>query len=191
MKSEQEVIKRMRKIRFGYAKKHALVAHVRAHRNCQYNKLHVPDVKLIRKYNQNTEEIIAPKKSVSLVIVNDERSIHLCMYGSDDCTEWSGDICDDDAIARSCKLFKPKVPANDLKNEFIGRLEDDQYVFEHYVDLATLQWVLDDRAYNHKFGWWEIIYLWFLYRILKVKKPTRSFDYRDTSDDEDLKKLWK
>ncbi len=86
--------------------------------------------------------------------------MHLCMYGSKNPADWPGDICDTDEKARGCGWFEPRVTLKQAREEFMDGLEDDEYVFTTYRDVATLQWVLGERVHMMGLTWFERFIFW-------------------------------
>ncbi len=124
--------------------------------------------------SKNVDVPISPRKQTTLLVIQDDSPIHLCMYGSDDMTTWSGDICNDDSVARSCKYFKPLVSPDQARSDFLETLSDDKYTHDNYRDIATLQWVLNDRVYKMSLSWWERLILWFKTKFVRVRRPLKS-----------------
>jgi hypothetical protein len=69
-------------------------------------------------------------------------------------------------------MFKPRVGIENSKKEFLELLGNDEYVFDNYRDVATLQWVLGERVHERALNWFERLILWFRFSFIKVLKPT-------------------
>lgn len=117
----------------------------RLHRNCVYNKEHLPRKLPYSLSDPTTELEIAPRKVTTLVVIQEEKSVRLCTYGSESPADWSGDICDSDDVSAGCRLFEPLIGPDEAADDFMSLLKDDKYVYENLRDLAALQWALEDR----------------------------------------------
>jgi len=113
---------------------------------------------------------LAPRQSKTLVVLQEESPIYLCLLGSEDSATWSGDICDD-TVAASCKHFNPRIPAEDVVEEFKELLKDDRYVYDNYLDIATLQWVLGDRIFQYDLSWFGRFVMWIKIKLIRVQPP--------------------
>lgn len=102
----------------------------------------------------------APRKSVTLLVVQDQVPVRLCMHGSSDPSTWNGDVCDNDDTARACDRFVPIVGLKDAESKFMEQLQDDAFVYGRYPDIAALQWVLEDRIGSKPLSLWERLLLW-------------------------------
>jgi len=199
VKSYRVVLKRARKLRLRYAKKHVMASQERRHRNCRYNFEHAP-IGLGR--NPDVVELsVAPREVTTLLVLREDVKVHLCMYGSDDPENWPGDLCDRDDMADRCKWFEPLKSAKEAREEFDGFLKDDEWVYNNHRDLAVLQWVLDDRGTQTPRGFlsrWERFLLWLYVLLCRVKKPSppqlmegiSEEDLRHGKCDEDLVGIW-
>lgn len=164
VKTKAAISKRLNNLRLRYAKQFVKSSQERTHQNCSYNYECIPG-----KFNYGnipTEFERAPRKNVTLLVLQEESPIRLCMYGKSDPATWAGEICDNDDKARQCKLFKPLVSASEARIEIMSRLSDDEYVYDNYKDIATLQWVLEERS-NSKLSLWSQFIFWFKTRNLR------------------------
>jgi hypothetical protein len=148
VKSKETIRRRLRSLRIRHAKKYIEKSQKRKPENCTYNYSH--------EYHAPTPEVpteyeLAPRKSSSLVVFQEEGPIKLCLYGADKPSEWKGDVCDKDETAEGCEYFKPKVTVEEAQEDFKNLVADDEYVFKNYRDIATLQWVLGERVSNMPF----------------------------------------
>ena len=125
--------------------------------NCSYNLLHEPKV---LEYKPGIEESLAPRTAVSLVVIQEDKPIRICTYGSDDPKNWNGDVCDHESTAASCPYFSSIHNENDKNKEFDLILNDDKQTLDLYPDVAALQWVLDVRHPLPKLGLWISMWLW-------------------------------
>ena len=183
MKSLNDIEKRLRKLRLRYAHKYIQKTQLRQHKNCKFNAVHKPERLKYSKTPENEMEL-APRVQQTLVILHDnDQSIHLCMYNADNETKWLGMTCDSDDIAKSCTWFKPCVSALEAKNEFLELVADDEYVFEHYRDVATLQWVIGERVHSLALTLWERVFLWFSVTFSRITKPIRQLPISEIPKD--------
>jgi hypothetical protein len=123
-----------------------------------HNPIDRPNTSQFKVFDDETE--FAASHNATLIVIQPDKPIRLCMYGSEDLTKWSGDICDGDDTSKSCKWFKPRITAEEAKKEFLDKLSDDKYVYDSYLDIATLQWVLEDRVHKHRLSLWERFLIW-------------------------------
>lgn len=161
MKSKEAISKRLNRLRLRYAKQYIKQSQERCHTNCVFNHEQAPLNKLQYKKTPETfESSLSPRRNVTLLVLQEHDSVHFCTYGSEDPSTWNGLICDDDSISRSCKVFRPKVTSKEAREEFIRLLSDDAFVLEHYRDIATLQWVLENRIHEENLSILDRIALW-------------------------------
>lgn len=150
MKSEADVRSRLDALRAKYLKRHVRASQQRAHRNCVHNAEHKPrPLPYSRGVPLELER--APRRSVSLVVIQDEsQPVRICMFGAESPSTWRGDTCDSDEISDRCPMFKPVVSAAEAALEFDQSLEDDKAVMRDYPDVAALQWVLGERLHTRE-----------------------------------------
>lgn len=146
MKTKEDVEKRLLKLRRRYAHKYIQKSQERKHLNCVYNEVH-NSTKL--RYTHSVDAPLALRNQSTVVVFqnDDNGPVHLCMYDSGDAKEWKGSVCDSDEVSSSCPMFKPRLNLEDAKSEFLDSLADDEYVFNNYRDVATLQWVIGERIH--------------------------------------------
>lgn len=159
MKSKEDIQGRLNKLRSRYARQYLRQSQDRLHRNCIYNYEEIPrpvhsypnlknrSLKVRNDDFFSPEREASPSHSVSLVVLQEPSSIRLCLYGSEDPLTWDGELCDNDDKSKSCKWFRPEIDRKQALLEYEELLRDDKYVFENYRDIATLQWVLDNRVH--------------------------------------------
>jgi len=205
VKSEEEVLRRLRKLRGRYARQYLRRSQDRLHRNCVHNREHVgtrtvsdgPEdgVPMRIRGGEDVEGLVAPDRrvrfgrAVSLVVLREEpSSVRLCMYGAEDPALWAGEVCDSDEKAASCPMFSPSVRKEDAMAAFKELMRDDAYVYENYRDVAALQWVLEDRVHHHRPGLLERLVHWFVARRAKVPKPLPALP---EPTDREMEDLWK
>jgi hypothetical protein len=108
-----------------------------------------------------TEVELSPRITTTLVVIQPDSPIRLCMYGSEKPDLWNGDVCDDDATAHACPYFSPKISEDRSVEKFNELMSDDAFVLENYKDIASLQWVLNDRVHLTPLSVWDKIKIWF------------------------------
>jgi len=176
VKSQEEIQRRLEKLRLRYLKRHCAAAMGRRPHNCTFNHEHTPTQ---RKPDVPTEMELAPRMTTSLVVIQPDSPVRLCMYGSEDPAAWNGDICDRDDMARQCKWFQPRVTEQQAIDEFGALMADDDYVYENHKDVAALQWVLDERVARVPLSWWDRLLLWidgFARRFARPKRLPQAPD---------------
>lgn len=203
MKSEEVILGRLKKLRSRYARQFLRRTQARLHRNCSYNREHLPrpppaagptDGYLRIRGGEGVEGLVSPNrmvrfgKTVSLAVIQDPSPVRLCMYGADDPALWAGEVCDSDEKAAACEWFVPSVPKEEALASFDALLKDDDYVYENYKDVAALQWVLDDRVSNYGPGIVERLFSWFVLRLSKVRKPSPALP---EVSDQDMENIWR
>jgi hypothetical protein len=189
VKSEEAVLKRLKNLRKRYLNKYIKVSQTRLHKNCVYNVSYTLNQTSLKANEIQVNESLWNNKFDSIVIIQDNQSTHFCAFGSEKPDEWNGIICDNDDVAKSCKWFKPKVPIDKVEIEFEELMKDDEFVLNHYPDIAALQWVLDDRIHFYCLSWWDRIRFWFLKKLNKVKHPV--IPLLQEVNDKELEEIWK
>ena len=159
MKSEDEIESRLRKLRTRYAHKHVEATQHRCFGNCVFNAVHKPN-QLEYKPSLDTEFEMAPRHQSTLVVVGEDKAVHLCMYGAEKPDTWPGDTCDTDEKAKRCPMFKPLVTLEQARQEFMEKMSDDKYVFDNFRDVAALQWVLNIRVHAVPLTLMERFWFW-------------------------------
>lgn len=180
MKSKSDVLKRLKKLRVRYAKSYIKCSRKREHRNCVYNLKQEP-----LQYDASQVELDLAPCYTEIIIASgpEDISTYYCAYGINDPENWSGMICDKDEIAESCKWFAPKATARQAREEFLQLMEDDEYVYENYRDVAILQWILEDRVHKHALSWWERVVLWVCLKLSRTKPPAALPPAEDIPED--------
>lgn len=143
MKTQSEIEKRLQKLRSRYRRKYVQDRTGRRHQNCVHNYEHKPAGKF--KYSKSHDVDLAPRKQTTLLVIQEDQPVRICMYGSHG-KDWNGDICDADEKAAGCPWFKAKLSEDEVGAEFDELTSDVEWVFDNYRDMATLQWVLDVRS---------------------------------------------
>ena len=170
MKTKEEVLARLRKLRTRYLTKYIAQSRERKPCNCVHNYVHNPSINFGGSETKFTDIDLSLRRQTTLVVIQEDRPIGLCMYGSDDASKWQGDICDTDSRAKSCPVFAPRMDVEQAKSEFLEKLADDEYVFNTYRDVATLQWVLGERVHSIPLSLWERFVLWVNSKFWKVER---------------------
>lgn len=181
MKSLETVERRLRTLRVRYIKQHISASQERLPKNCVFNYEQIPT-----GYYEKSRSIdvdIAPRSSVTLVVIQPEAPLRLCMYGAEDPSKWLGDVCDKAETARGCGWFKPKTSVDEAKDEFVSLLADDEYTYDNYRDVATLQWVLNDRVHKKALSMWERLVIWIYSFFIRVRPPVPQLPEGEIPDD--------
>lgn len=175
MKSQEAIRHRLEKLRTRYLRSHCALVRDKKPQNCVYNYEHKPFG--VREKGVPIEYELAPRVSISLVVIQPDRPVRLCTYGSEKPDTWNGDLCDQDDIARKCKKFKHRVSEEGAIQSFNDLMLDDPYVLENYRDIAALQWVLGERVATMPLSWFDRILLFFdavVSRIFRQKGVAAS-----------------
>lgn len=146
MKNRDEIEARIRKLVDRYKTKYVNASQARVHRNCSFNRLHTPTGNY--ESNKSWETGISPRRQVTLIVLEPERPVGICMYGSEKPETWSGDTCDDDDVSKKCPMFSPNRSSSSVEEEFDDHMQDDEYVLKHYPDVAALQWAVNARHWK-------------------------------------------
>jgi hypothetical protein len=165
VKTRDQIESRLKKLRMRYAHKHIEATQQRCFSNCEFNQVHSPRTLDYKPLESEFE--MAPRKQNTLMVMSEDRAIHLCMYGSNNPTTWPGDTCDTDEKAKRCPMFKPRVTLEQARTEFMTKLHDDEYVFDNFRDVATLQWVLGERIHEVPLTLFERFWFWFKAKFWK------------------------
>lgn len=191
MKTVDEVRKRLEKLRFRCLRQHVRLISSKKPQNCVHNFEHVPHP---QRNEIPTEVEMVPRVVSTLVVIQPEKPIRLCMYGSDKPESWNGDVCDVDDTAQICPYFKSRVSEERAVEEFDLLMVDDDYVFEHHKDIATLQWVLGERIHRTPLSTWEKFLLWFdgfMRRIVRPAPRLSKFSRGHLMDPDPPEELWR
>ena len=188
MKPESVVRKRAERLRDRYLRRHVILSQERRHDNCVHNRVHLPRKIPYSQSDLSTELDLAPRKVTTLLVIQEDRPVRICMYGADDPANWSGDVCDDDSIAPTCKFFVPLRSAQEATDDFMALLADDKYVFDNLRDLAALQWALGDR--RPRLPWYRRLVAFFVGRYLP-KVPVLPPPGASEEVDRELEDMWR
>lgn len=190
MKTADEVRKRLEKLRTRCLRQHCATASAKKPSNCIHNIEHIPRP---QKARMPTEVEKAPRVITTLVVIQPESPVRLCMYGSENPATWNGDICDDDATAASCQHFEPRVTEDQAVREFDDLMADDEYVVKNHADIAALQWVLGERVYRTPLSVWDRFLLWvdsFMRRVVRPPPRLPKFSRGHLTDPDPPEELW-
>lgn len=144
MKSEEEIRKRVRDLKFRYLRRILRKDLKRRPHNCTFNREHTV---------QGTD--------------GQDITVRLCMLGSEDPT-WDIDICDTPKQAVCCPAYLPRRNRDDIEAEFEANLADPEWMRENHRDLYTLTWVLDTT--ETEYTWWQRLWLfWIAWRTPQDK----------------------
>jgi len=136
MKSEQEISVRVRDLLVIELAARIKVAASKLPTSCKYNHRHPLDER------RTVDGDINPNYNQ---IVPANRTIGLCMYGSEDPAEWSGSICEDVVDALRCPYFDPIKTEGDVVAEFQQLIKDPEWLRENHPGIYELRWVLDGQ----------------------------------------------
>ena len=172
MKTRSDIENRLKSLRVKYAKRYVKKSQERLHTNCSYNMVHAP--RTAYKSDKTVDLPMVPKRQVTLVVVQPDAPVRLCMYGCEDPSTWSGNVCDDDSVSRSCPMFKPLQSLQSARAEYMEKLSDDEWVFDNHKDMVALQWALSDRLHKMQLSVLERLILWFQVFFFRKAKPVRQ-----------------
>lgn len=138
MKSEDEVLKRLRDLKFRYLGR-ILRKELRPRpQNCVFNSAH------------------------SVTDGGKEKVVRLCMLGVER-PDWDVDICDTAKQAACCPAFLPVKSRDEIEEEFEARLSDLEWLREHHRDLYTLTWVVNGVEPQYTL-WQRFVLSWTAWR---------------------------
>jgi hypothetical protein len=180
MKTADEVYGRLEKLRVRYLRQHCAAVRARLPHNCVHNYVHTPTP---QKAPLPTEVELAPRVVSTLVVVEPQVPVRLCIYGSDKPETWNGDVCDADGTARECRHFEARVTEEQAMAEFEGLMADDSYVLDKYKDIAALQWVLEERIFKTSLPLWGRLMLWIDGVLRRHRKPGKLLPPADLPGD--------
>jgi hypothetical protein len=199
VKSESDVRKRLKKLRSVLLKRGLSETQSRRFENCVFNHRHVPtDRKRASEdgpepqtaYPRPLRPVHRDAPDTKFLVVLQDDAVHLCMFGAEKPDQWPGDTCESDDIAKRCKMFRPKISAEEVTSSVSSLLEDDAYVLEHHKDIAALQWVLDERVHAYPLSLFERIVLRLRLAFFKPEPvinslpPARDADERFGGEDD-------
>jgi hypothetical protein len=139
MKSEQEISVRVRELLVAELADRIKDATNKLPPNCKYNHRHPLDERRTVDGDPNpTYNQITARKTIGL-----------CMYGSEDPTEWPGDICEDAVDAMRCPYFDPVKSEDAVVEEFQLLIKDPEWLAVNLPGIAELRWVLDGQQAVH------------------------------------------
>jgi len=135
VKTQREVLERIRQLKFRYLGRILRKELRRRPQNCHFNNQHQ-----IRKEGE-------------------DQTVRLCTLGVED-PEWKVDICDTAKQAATCPAFIPKRPREEIEAEFEENVKDPDWLREHYRDLYTLTWVTN--GVEPKYTLWDRFWLFWI-----------------------------
>ncbi len=190
MKTESVIRKRAERLRDRYLRRHVQKSQERRHQNCVHNREITPRALPYSRSDLRTELDLSPRVVTTLVVIQEERPVRVCTYGSEDPSTWNGDVCDSDSTSFPCKFFRPLQTPEAAAEQFMESLLDDKHVFDNYRDLAALQWVLGDR--RPTLPWYRRLLAFFLGRCFPAPPASLpSPPPGETVDDPALEDLWR
>lgn len=184
MKSREEIEKRLKNLASKLKKRHISNSQSKHHESCVFNYVHTPTPGPVPIESPETEMV--PRKHVTLVVIQPDKPVRICTYGSEDPASWEGVICDSDKTSFSCPVFKSRLSIEEAEQEFNGLMADDAYVFENHKDLATLQWVLGVRLDKVRLSLLEKVYWTLSIGFLQLNLYVRSLFQKNRSLPTDL-----
>lgn len=168
MKTTEEIQSRLLKLRKRHLSNYISKHNSRLPHNCIHNYNHLPAP---LPNISDIEEKSVPRRSVSLIIIQEEKPIRICTYGSNDPANWNGDICDSELVSANCPYFTPSKEQHTLSQEFDEILSNDQKTLQEYPDVAALQWVLNDRV--SRMNW--SFKIWWVSLLMRITRYFRSW----------------
>jgi hypothetical protein len=166
MRDTTEIQNKIHTLLLGELDRRVAEATQRLPRRCQHNHRQVLDSRKDVAGEANEGFNRLDRTRLPLV-----RDIGLCLLGSEDPTEWNGDICDEPADAQRCPHFTPLQDKAAILAQFEADLESEGWLDENMPAVASLLWVLDTTAPNYHLPWWKR--LW--YRLLRLRvEPVRA-----------------
>jgi hypothetical protein len=148
MRAAEEVERRLKKLTSRYKERYLAQSQGRFHKSCIHNRTHMPTSTVKSESSKMWESSMSPRRQVTLIVMQPEAPIGICMYGSEKSETWNGNTCDDDSVSEECPYFAPSQSKEDASAEFDSMLKDDALVLAEYPDVAALQWVLQARSWE-------------------------------------------
>jgi hypothetical protein len=116
--------------------------------NCKYNLRHTLDVRHQVAGEINPQYNQVAKRHLPV--------IGLCMLGSEDPTNWPGNICEDPIDAQTCPAFDPLRNRQKVQDEFQTQLKIPTWVRDNLPEVSELLWVLEvETAQPPQQPWWR------------------------------------
>lgn len=85
-------------------------------------------------------------------------TVGLCMLGAESPEDWKGTVCEDPIDAQRCPYFNPVKSREAVSKDFLGQLQDPEWVLAEMPRVAELLWVLE-AVQSPKIPFWK---RWFL-----------------------------
>ncbi len=158
------------------------------HENCVHNRQVLPKKLPYFQSDLPTELDLAPRQVMTLLVIQEEKPVRICMYGAGDPANWLGDVCDSDVRSRCCKYFVPLKTAEEATDEFMESLTDDKFVYDNYRDLAALQWVVGDR--RPRLPWYRRLAAFFFGKYVPAVPALPEPGFSEVADRE-LEDIWR
>ena len=189
MKKKSSIVSRLERLRSRYLRQHILSLTSRRYGNCVHNVEYLPKRLPYSQNDLSTEYELAPRRQTTLVVLNIELGPeHLCMYGSDNPSSWTGELCDNDAKASNCPYFRPSHSIDEAAADFEECFSNDKYVYDNHRDIATLQWVLEVRGKRRPLFNRFIFWLLSFFTIFSLRRKPYALPGKEEELPEDF---WK
>lgn len=165
MKSQQEVLDRVRFLLSRELDRRVQIASQRLPHRCVHNYRHPVDVRkqVDGEDNPNYNRIALPVVQASL---------GLCTLGMDNPSEWNGNICEDPIDAQRCPYFTSTQSKLDIWDEFRTQVNDPVWLEASLPEVYGLLWTLE--APGAGIPWWKR--LWFKLLRINVEPVRQGFD---------------
>lgn len=187
VKPESVVRRRAERLRDRYLRRHVLRSQERLPENCAHSREVLPNKLPYSRTDLLTELDLAPRVVTTLLVIQEDKPVRICMRGADDPSSWSGDICGADGRACCRDHFVPVKTAATVAEEFMKSLEDDKFVYDNFRDLAALQWALGDR--RPRLPWYRRLVVYLVGRFIPPvpKLPAPAAE----AVDKELESIWR
>lgn len=97
-------------------------------------------------------------------------TIGLCMLGSENPSEWPGNICEDPVDAQRCPYFNPRMDKEKLWASFAEQIRNPDWLQEHMPEVYGLLWTLNASALP-ELPLWKRVWYWVLRIQVEPLRP--------------------
>ena len=155
MKTQSEIMDRLRTVFSEELDRRVKLAHKRLPQLCAYHQQQPLDTRpnVHGEHNAQHNCVYAGAPTIGL-----------CMYGAENIETWPGTICEDTIDAQRCQTFTPHETVQGIWLEFYTQMSDDVWVSQHLPEAYALQWVLSETVNEIFIPWWKRLW-WRLLRI--------------------------